>query len=281
MKSLISGLIILLGLCWIALPTIVKCAEEKDIYRVYIDPGHNGSEKDISEKDISEKDISEKERRKQERYKLEVETNLAVGLKLKELLSSDTRANIHWEVKMSREDGGGIKGLKARATDANNFEADLFLSIHCNAGGGTGTETFWCDLDENDDLHPNRKNDQRFARLVQKHMVHMGDWSCPNKSWDVCRRVVEDCTYVKKNGKHVHLPILQFSDAPGCLNEIGFADTPTDAAKLRSDQWRDQFALAYRDAIFEFFRRPLTPADANGDGIGKQISRPPARDHDH
>ena len=61
-----------------------------------------------------------------------------------------------------------------RATDANNFEADLFLSIHCNAGGGTGTETFWCDLDKNGGLNPNRDEDKRFARLGQKHMVDTG-----------------------------------------------------------------------------------------------------------
>ena len=269
MKPLISGLIILLGLCWIALPTIVKCAEEKDIYRVYIDPGHYDSEKDISGKDLSEE-----ERRKEERYALEVETNLVVGLKLKELLSSDTRTNIRWEVKMSREGKSGMTkriSLSARAVQANKFEADLFLSIHCNSGGGTGTESFWC-IDS-----PNVAHDERFAHLVQKHMVNRGEWKD--------RRVVEDSTYLRrrKNSKLVpyHLTVLERSNAAGCLNEIGFADHPGDAEKLKDDQWRSTFALAYRDAIFEFFHRPLTSADANGDGIGKQISRPPARDHDH
>ena len=224
MKRLIGGLIIL-SLCWISLPTLAQ--------NIYIDPGHFIGDK---------------------RTDLEIETNLAVGLKLRNLLNRDNNAGMRWNIRMSREDGGGIKGLVDRAKDANNFEADLFLSIHCNGGGGTGTETFWCDLDENGGLHPNRNNDQRFARLVQKHMVHTGDWGCPNEPWDECRRVVEDFTYLEKNGNHFHLPILQFSDAPGCLNEIGFVDTPTDAAKLRNDQWRDRFALAYRDAIYEFFR---------------------------
>ena len=231
MKSLTSGLIILV-LCWIALPAIA--------YRIYIDPGHYVGDK---------------------RTDLEIETNLAVGLKLRDLLKRDNHAGIRWEVRMSREIGGGIKGLVNRATDANNFEADLFLSIHCNAGRGTGTETFWCDLDKNGGLNPNRDEDKRFARLVQKHMVDTGDWSCPNKSWDGCRRVVEDFTYLKKNGNPFHLPILQFSDAPGCLNEIGFVDTPTNAAKLRDDQWRDQFALAYRDAIYEFFQDQLPQSE--------------------
>ena len=227
MKRLIGGLIIL-SLCWIALPVIA--------FRVYIDPGHFVGDK---------------------REPLEIETNLAVGIKLRNLLKGDNRAGIRWEVRMSREDDVGIKGLVDRAKDANNFEADLYLSIHCNGGGGTGTETFWCDLNQNGGLNPNRNKDSQFAHLVQKHMVHTGEWSCPNKPWHECRRVVEDFTYLKKNGNPFHLSVLQFSDAPGCLNEIGFVDNPVDAAKLRNDQWREQFALAYRDAIYEFFCVPL------------------------
>ena len=227
MKRLIGGLIIL-NLCWIALPVIA--------INVYIDPGHYVGD---------------------DRTDLEIQTNLAVGLKLRRLLNCDNRPGVHWEVRMSREDGGGIKGLVDRAKDANTFEADLYLSIHCNGGGGTGTETFWCDLDKNGDLNPNRNKDNQFAHLVQKHMVHTGEWSCPDKPWEHCRRVVEDFTYLKENGIPYHLPVLRFSNAPGCLNEIGFVDNPADAAKLRSDQWREQFALAYRDAIYEFFRVPL------------------------
>ena len=45
------------------------------------------------------------------------------------------------------------------------------------------------------------------------------------------------------------------------MNEIGFVDTPTNAAKLRDDQWRDQFALAYRDAIYEFFQDQLPQSE--------------------
>ena len=219
MKRLTSGLIIL-GMCWLALPAIA--------FRIYIDPGHYVGDA---------------------RTDLEIQTNLDVGLKLKTLLEGDALSGIRWKVRMSREDGKGIVGrgsLRRRAKDANNFEADLFISIHCNGGGGTGTETFWCELNAEGKLDPNRDKDEKLARLVQQQMVDQGKWHD--------RRVVEDHSHIKKNKKPIHLDVLMFSEAPGCLSEIGFVDNNADAEKLQNDEWQDKFALAYRDAIYEFFK---------------------------
>ena len=196
------------------------------IYRIYIDPGHYAGDN---------------------RTETEIETNLAVGLRLKELLESDTSSGVTWEICMSRDNSHSRKpkldSPPERGIDANNFGADLFLSIHCNAGGGTGTETFWCDhyldpgppaeviIDER-----NRENSKRFATLVQKHMAEQGDWRN--------RRCMVDHDYptfqkrFKKNGGHV--PILLYLKVPGCLNEIGFVDHPDDKKKLLNDDWRKQ-----------------------------------------
>ena len=212
MKSLTRRLIIL-ALCWITLPAIAQ--------RIYIDPGHFAGNAGTN---------------------LELQTNLAVGLKLKELLSMDEG----WEISMSRENGKVIKSLADRVTDANESNTDLLISIHCNAGGGTGTETFWCDDKIDRGLDPDGKKSKEFAHLVQKHMADRGEWNS--------RRVVEDFSYLRdKNGDPYHSYILQNSEAPACLNEIGFVDTVEDRKKLEDDQWREKFALAYRDAIYEYF----------------------------
>ncbi len=227
MKRLTSSLIILIFF-WLALPAIA--------FKIYIDPGHYVGD---------------------DRCDLEIETNLAVGLKLRALLeNADTLPGVDWEVRMSRTDGKGIAGqgsLSRRARDANNFEADLFISIHCNGQQnedcdgnfpGNGTETFWCDLNEAGNLALNRDKSTRLAKLVQKHMVRRGEWRD--------RRVVEDHSYLGH-----HLLILLLSEAPGCLNEIGFVDNANDRKKLQSDHWRNKFAEAYRDAIYEYFGLPL------------------------
>ena len=212
MKSLSKGLIILV-LCWIALPTIAQ--------RIYIDPGHFVGDA---------------------RTDLEIETNLAVGLKLKKLLAMEER----WEISMSRENGKVNVSLADRVKDANESNADLLISIHCNAGGGTGTETFWCDHKIGGSFDPDGEKSKGFAQLVQKHMVDRGKWDN--------RRVVEDSSYLRdRNGNPYHLYILRNSQAPACLNEIGFVDHDEDSKKLADDEWREKFALAYRDAIYEYF----------------------------
>lgn len=225
MKSLSKSLIILV-LCWLALPTIAQ--------KIYIDPGHFIGDK---------------------RCDLEIETNLAVALKLKKLLPMDEG----WEVEMSRENGKVIKSLVDRVKDANEFNADLLISIHCNGLGNdcgadlqvTGTETFWCDHKIAGSHDPNGEKSKRLAHLVQKHMVKRGEWRD--------RRVVEDYSYLRdRKGNPYHLYILQNSKAPACLNEIGFVDNDDDRKKLADDEWREKFALAYRDAIYEYFGRQLS-----------------------
>ena len=217
------------------------------IHKIYIDPGHYVGD---------------------DRTETEIETNLAVGLKLKELLENDTSSGVTWDIRMSRDDSDSrepeLNDPTKRAIDANDFEADLFLSIHCNAGGGTGTETFWCNhyLDPGPpeviiDDEENRENSERFAELVQRHMVKRGDWKD--------RRCMVDHDYkyfqerFKASGGHV--PILLYLQVPGCLNEIGFVDHSDDKEKLLNDHWRNEFAKAYRDAIYEYFG--LQPPAAN------------------
>ena len=226
MKSLIKGLIILV-LCWLALPTIAQ--------KIYIDPGHFIGDG---------------------RCPLEIKTNLVVALKLKRLLP----AAEGWEVAMSRENGKVIRALADRVRDANEFNADLLISIHCNGLGNdcnadlpvTGTETFWCDHKIAGSHDPDGEKSEKLARLVQKHMVKRGEWRN--------RRVVEDSSYLT-----YHLYILQNSKAPACLNEIGFVNGAEDRKKLEDDEWCGRFALAYRDAIYEYFRRQL-PININVPG---------------
>ncbi len=52
--------------------------------------------------------------------------------------------------------------LKRRSDIANNAGADLFVSIHCNAGGGTGTESYYCS---------GSGESKVFAGFVQKGML--------------------------------------------------------------------------------------------------------------
>jgi N-acetylmuramoyl-L-alanine amidase len=163
----------------------------------------------------------------------EITTNCAVGLLLRDSLESHG-----YTVLMTREnsDNGSWTSLTQRAELADEYESERLLSIHCNGGGGTGTETFWCYVNS-----PNKSIDETFSLLTQNNMSLYGEWRS--------RRSIEDFEYLG-----YHLGVLKGS-APGCLNEIGFVDRPADLEKLLDEDWRKIFAQAYRIAIDESFNQ--------------------------
>lgn len=158
----------------------------------------------------------------------EIETSLEVGLRTRTLIQNACSA---WTVQMTRTTNlNSWISVTQRAQMANNWNADRLLSIHCNAGGGTGTETFYCT-----DSDTNTAPDIAFAQKIQTDMVTNGAWNN--------RRCVEDNSFLA-----YHLGVLKYSSATGCLNEIGFVDS-ADATKLTSSAWRDTFALSYFNSL--------------------------------
>ena len=92
-------------------------------FKVYIDPGHGGNDSGaVGVRNVLEKDIA-----------------LEVSKKITDILR-----NRGLEVKMSRTNDT-FKSLSYRTTDANNWGADAFVSIHCNSAkrkDAKGLETF-------------------------------------------------------------------------------------------------------------------------------------------
>ena len=162
------------------------------------------------------------------RTAIEIETSLEVGLRTRTLIQN----SCIWTVQMTRTTNlNSWISVTQRGQMSNNWNADRLLSIHCNAGGGTGTETFYCTQDDT-----NTPPDVAFAQKIQTNMVSGGSWNN--------RRCVEDNSFLA-----YHLGVLRYSAATGCLNEIGFVDTAADAAKLTSSTWRDAFALSYFNTL--------------------------------
>ena len=83
------------------------------ITKIFIDAGHGGTESGAVNSKVKEKDI-----------------NLTVSKHLKSMLLANI-CNI--EVKMSREFDVPV-GLKERSVMANEWKADVFISVHHNAG---------------------------------------------------------------------------------------------------------------------------------------------------
>ena len=122
-------------------------------------------------------------------------------------------------------------GLGEISYDANQWGADLFLSIHCNAatGSASGTETFYCEGSE---------KGKKFASAVQNQIV--------KSLGTVDRGIKTNRLYVTSN-----------TNAPAILVELAFIDNSSDA-KLLAEQ-EDEFARAIARGVTDYLQgdKPL------------------------
>ncbi|QCJ41002.1 N-acetylmuramoyl-L-alanine amidase [Bacillus sp. S3] len=89
--------------------------------KLYLDPGHGGTDPGASANGLTEKEIT-----------------LDIALKINSILHNNYE-NI--EIKMSRT-SDTTKSLSQRTNEANVWGANYYLAIHINAGGATGYEDY-------------------------------------------------------------------------------------------------------------------------------------------
>src|SRR5699024_6268791 len=109
---------------------------------IVIDAGHGGSDPGTSANGIVEKILV-----------------LDIAKRVEKLLK-----NAGYNVIMTRSDDEYVK-LDDRTEIANKANADLFISIHGNAGGGEGIETFWYSEG------PQSKESEALASEIQKELI--------------------------------------------------------------------------------------------------------------
>lgn len=120
--------------------------------------------------------------------------------------------------------------LGGRAQFANQHEADLFVSIHCNAflkPAANGTETWH---------FQGSGQGARLAAALQKAMItRLGRFD----------RGVKQTT---------GFAVLRYTAMPAALVEIAFISNPEEEAELRKDEVRTLAARAIADGIQEYVR---------------------------
>ena len=172
--------------------------------KIFIDPGHNyvGSDTGAQSNDLKEQEVV-----------------IEIALILKDML-----INVGHQVKMSRNSktsnvGSSLsQSINTRVNMANEWGADLFVSIHCNAGGGIGTETL---------VYHSYGEAYKYAQRVQESIVN---------NLNTVNRGVKVRT---------DLGVLRLTSMPAILIETAFIDNYHDAQLLKNKQ--NEFA----EAIFE------------------------------
>lgn len=167
--------------------------------RIMINPGHGGNDPGACGNGLIERDVA-----------------LNIGRLVEKYLKA-----VGYDVKLFQFDG-----LQTICDTANDWNADLFVSIHCNAGGGTGTETYY---------FQGSANGETLAAYIQNQIV---------KSLPVINRGV----------KYANFFVLKYTDMPAVLVETAFIDNANDARLLRDRQ--DDFARAIARGVSDFYASP-------------------------
>ena len=125
-------------------------------------------------------------------------------------------------------------GLQEICDAANNYGADLFVSIHCNAANGyaQGTVTFYFE---------GSTQGQRLAQCIQNQIVQ----SLPVV--DIGLRTKLDGRY----GGQFDPYVVKHTHMPAVLVETAFIDNYDDAQLLRDRQ--DDFARAIARGVSDFY----------------------------
>jgi hypothetical protein len=133
--------------------------------------------------------------------------------------------------------------LSERTDRANNWRADIFISIHANAMGNNwstakGIETF-------EYLHTDPDTD-KLATTVHRHMLQ--ETGCFDRG-------------VKRADFHV----IRETNMPSILIECGFMDNHDECALLCTDEYRRKCAKAIVGAIVELYALQLIKTNVSED----------------
>ncbi|HEY6766295.1 MAG TPA: N-acetylmuramoyl-L-alanine amidase [Candidatus Sulfotelmatobacter sp.] len=211
--------------------------------RIVVDAGHGGWDLGtVGRRGLLEKDVV-----------------LEIGQRLGKLLES----RLGMDVLYTRHDDNYIP-LDERAQIANQWQADLFISVHANYSdlpSARGVETYYTnffstpnskDLETRAaanlspvapmlspaDLHDRIEQSRRLAASVQRSLF--GTLSVQNPG--LRDRGIKEAGFV----------VLTETSMPGILAEISFVSSPADEQRLRSDGYREEIAEALYKGIARY-----------------------------
>ncbi len=118
--------------------------------------------------------------------------------------------------------------LSTRCINANNANVDLVVSIHHNAGGGTGIETYV--------YNETLKNGEtgRIATLINN-------------------KAVERTGMRNRGVKTKDLAMVRDTKMPACLIECGFMDNANDTPIILTEEYANKVASGIAEGIFIYY----------------------------
>lgn len=161
----------------------------------------------------------------------EVTENRKIGNKLISVLKEMGHTAIDCSCDKANSSSEQLASIKQKA---NAQKLDLFVSIHLNAGGGHGTETYVYVGN-----YPNKTQDKETARRVNSE-------------------IVKSCGFRDRGVKEADFYVLRETISPAILTEICFVDSSEDSRLINTDK----IAIAMAEAITKSkYTPPAPPVD--------------------
>lgn len=217
--------------------------------RIWVDPGHGGHDDGAQGyHSVSEKALA-----------------LEMGFLVRESLRVHARRmRMPIEVKLTR-DRDEFVTLGGRVAAANQWEADLFVSLHGNAIRGaepTGFEVYFLSADASD------AQASKLAAAENRGAERPQETGVASILKDVTRtqHVVESSRFAeavfnslareaKPNGRGVRqgpFAVLSGTQMPAVLVEVGYVTTPDDAFRLSQPNYRFRLSQAIALGMLDF-----------------------------
>ncbi|WP_371925918.1 N-acetylmuramoyl-L-alanine amidase [Halobacillus sp. A5] len=175
-----------------------------DSQKVFIDPGHGGSDSGSTGNGLLEKNVT-----------------LDIALKTRNILDHDYEGH---SVQLSRTSDQKVS-LDERTNMANSWGADYLVSIHINAGGGSGFESYTYD-----GSYPGKDETNRLRGIVHDD-------------------VVNQTGFYDRGKKEADFHMVRETAMPAVLTENGFIDNEADAASLKSESFLTSIARGHAEGI--------------------------------
>ncbi|MGD6778848.1 N-acetylmuramoyl-L-alanine amidase [Sutcliffiella horikoshii] len=173
--------------------------------KVFIDPGHGGTDPGAVGNGLQEKNLT-----------------LQISTRVRDMLVNEYN---DVSVLMSRT-GDQTLTLTQRTNAANSWGADFLLSVHINAGGGTGYEDF---------IYPG----VGVPTTTYQSLIH--------------GEIMKLVNFRDRGKKTANFHMLRESNMPALLTENGFIDNVEGAAKLKTASFIENIARGHVNGIVRCF----------------------------
>lgn len=224
------------------------------IRTIVIDPGHGGKDSGCIGSELKEKNVA-------------LEIALRLGQKLQEY-------NPRIKIIFTRTDDVFIP-LFERTAIANRNNADLFISIHCNASknaSAKGSETFVMGLHRSKENLEIAKRENQAVLLEEDYQVNYGgyDPNSPeghiilsmyqnhnlNNSITLAEHIENSISKtgqkVSRGVKQAGFVVLRTATMPSILVETGFLTNQKEEASLIDSEGRDKMAQSIFEGLYNY-----------------------------